>query len=127
MKWLIFKNLAKGSRLNIFLKSIGFYLVEPVSNFLEPNLSDIKNQSTLLVRIQSRCYWQSYVNFSWLVLKSHAAYCYNTFACLNHTRAFLSHTCECGYDSPKSPITCENCTLRVEITLERVEITLLRV
>jgi hypothetical protein len=33
-----------------------------------------------------------------LDLKSHATYCINTFAYFNHSRACLSHTCECGND-----------------------------
>jgi hypothetical protein len=91
---------------------------------------------------------------SWLILKSHAAWCNNMFTCLNHTRACLSHTCECGYDirvwenhTLRVKITlcvwkshsacrnhnracrnhtraCENHNLRAEITLIRVEITL---
>jgi hypothetical protein len=52
-----------------------------------------------------------------------------TFACLNHNRACLSHTCECGYDCMDMTVwiwhfACENRTLRVEMTLMRVKITL---
>jgi hypothetical protein len=55
IKWPTFKSLAKRYRLDQFLKSFGFSLVEPESKFEEPKLSDIKNSihcTTFFPRIQ---------------------------------------------------------------------------
>jgi hypothetical protein len=40
-------------------------------------------------------------------------YCNNTFACLNHTRARLGHTCEFGNDTR----ACRSHTLREKIAV----------
>jgi hypothetical protein len=87
LKWPAFRTLTKGSRLNQFLKSFWFSLSVAKIKLLRTQAKRYKkfnppyysqNSIRMLLVIL-------YANFSWLVLKSHAA-CYNiTFACLNHT------------------------------------------
>jgi hypothetical protein len=80
-----------------------------------------------LVRTQSGIIWQSYVNFSWFVLKTHAScwnLCLSKLQCVwklhsayrNHPRVYRKHT-----------YTCQNHTLRVEITLVCFEIIVVSV
>jgi hypothetical protein len=51
--------------------------------------------------------------------KSHILACQNHNACGNYTRACWNHIRDC-----RNPSACRNYTLRVGVTLERVEITL---